>query len=140
MGIENYQSRIGGFSQPDALHLSVHELHHRCRLQFRPDFHRMDEEDGHRRRWPDPGSNPTITLPGGFTDGGMPLAFQFLAGHFAEDLLCRAGFAYQQARLASSASPSRLIRRSGFQSFERSHPEVHAVRGTSGARVTFTWV
>jgi amidase len=41
--------------------------------------------------------NPTITLPGGFTDGGMPLAFQFVAGHFAEDLLCRAGFAYQQA-------------------------------------------
>ena len=41
--------------------------------------------------------SPTITLPGGFTAGGMPLAFQFVAGHFAEELLCRAGYAYQQA-------------------------------------------
>ena len=41
--------------------------------------------------------SPTITLPGGFTAGGMPLAFQFVARHFAEDLLCRAGYAYQQA-------------------------------------------
>jgi amidase len=41
--------------------------------------------------------NPTITLPCGFTDGGLPLGFQFVAGHFAEDLLCRAGFAYQEA-------------------------------------------
>ena len=41
--------------------------------------------------------NPTITLPCGFTEGGLPLGFQFVAGHFAEDLLCRAGFAYQQA-------------------------------------------
>ncbi len=41
--------------------------------------------------------NPTITLPCGVTGSGMPLGFQFVAGHFAEDLLCRAGFAYQQA-------------------------------------------
>ena len=41
--------------------------------------------------------NPTITLPGGFTADGAPLGFQFVARHFAEDLLCRAGFAYQEA-------------------------------------------
>lgn len=52
--------------------------------------------------------NPTITLPGGFTAAGMPLAFQFVAGHFAEDLLCRAGYAYQQAT-----------------DWHRRHPELH---------------
>ncbi|MDQ2763475.1 MAG: amidase [Pseudomonadota bacterium] len=41
--------------------------------------------------------SPTITLPGGFTEAGTPTAFQFVAAHFAEDLLCRAGYAYQQA-------------------------------------------
>ncbi len=40
--------------------------------------------------------SPTITLPGGFTGAGTPVAFQFVAAHFAEDLLCRAGYAYQQ--------------------------------------------
>jgi amidase len=41
--------------------------------------------------------NPTITLPAGFTDSGTPLAFQFVAPHFMEDMLVRAGWAYQQA-------------------------------------------
>ncbi len=41
--------------------------------------------------------SPTITLPAGFTEAGTPLAFQFVAANFAEDLLCRAGYAYQQA-------------------------------------------
>lgn len=41
--------------------------------------------------------NPTITLPAGFTDKGTPIAFQFVAPHFAEDMLVRAGWAYQQA-------------------------------------------
>jgi amidase len=41
--------------------------------------------------------NPTITQPCGFTKLGLPLGFQFVARHFAEDLLCRAGFAYQQS-------------------------------------------
>ena len=40
--------------------------------------------------------SPTITLPGGFTDGGMPVAFQFVSRHFEESLLLRAGWAYQQ--------------------------------------------
>jgi amidase len=41
--------------------------------------------------------SPTITLPCAFTEQGTPLAFQFVAPHFAEDMLGRAGYAYQQA-------------------------------------------
>ncbi|NPT40315.1 Asp-tRNA(Asn)/Glu-tRNA(Gln) amidotransferase GatCAB subunit A [Paraburkholderia sp. 1N] len=41
--------------------------------------------------------HPTITLPCGFTEGGMPIGFQFVAQHGAEALLCRAGMAFQQA-------------------------------------------
>ena len=40
--------------------------------------------------------SPTITLPGGFTEAGMPVAFQFVARHFDEALLVRAGVAFQQ--------------------------------------------
>jgi amidase len=39
--------------------------------------------------------HPTITLPGGFTEAGMPVAFQLVAAHRAEALLCRAGHAFQ---------------------------------------------
>lgn len=45
----------------------------------------------------DMSGNPTITLPCGFTGHGTPLGVQFVAPHFAEDLLCGAGFAYQEA-------------------------------------------
>ncbi|MBK1658538.1 amidase [Paracraurococcus ruber] len=41
--------------------------------------------------------SPTITLPCGFTERGTPIAFQFVSRHFEEDLLTRAGHAYQQA-------------------------------------------
>lgn len=41
--------------------------------------------------------SPTITLPCGFTDRGTPVAFQFVARHFEEELLVRAGYAYQAA-------------------------------------------
>lgn len=40
--------------------------------------------------------HPTITLPGGRTAGDAPVAFQFIAPHFGEDLLVRAGWAYQR--------------------------------------------
>jgi amidase len=43
----------------------------------------------------DMSGSPTITLPGGFTEGGMPIGFQFAAGHWDEALLVRAGVAYQ---------------------------------------------
>lgn len=41
--------------------------------------------------------HPTITMPGGFTKAGAPVAFQFIAPHFGEASLVRAGWAYQQA-------------------------------------------
>lgn len=39
--------------------------------------------------------NPTITLPGGCTPAGAPLAFQLVAGHLHEPTLIRAGAAFQ---------------------------------------------
>jgi len=41
--------------------------------------------------------NPTITLPGGFTDAGLPIAFQLVAAHLDEPALLRAGVAFQNA-------------------------------------------
>jgi amidase len=41
--------------------------------------------------------SPTITLPCGFTDAGTPVAFQFVGRHFEEEMLVRAGYAYQTA-------------------------------------------
>ncbi|MCB8876525.1 amidase [Acidisoma silvae] len=41
--------------------------------------------------------HPTITLPGGFTEAGLPVAFQFVAGHCAEPVLLQAAEAFQQA-------------------------------------------
>ncbi|MDA1101475.1 MAG: amidase [Proteobacteria bacterium] len=40
--------------------------------------------------------SPALTLPGGFTKAGLPIAFQFVGRHFEEDLLVRAGHAYQR--------------------------------------------
>lgn len=45
----------------------------------------------------DMSGSPTITLPGGFTSKGMPLSFQLVGRHLEEELLVRAGHAYQQA-------------------------------------------
>lgn len=41
--------------------------------------------------------SPSITLPGGFTAQGTPIGFQFVARHFEEEMLVRAGWHYQQA-------------------------------------------
>ena len=40
--------------------------------------------------------SPTITLPSGFTSRGTPIAFQLVGRHFSEDLLVRAGRAFQR--------------------------------------------
>jgi amidase len=45
----------------------------------------------------DVSGSPTITLPCGFTQAGTPVAFQFVAPHFQEEMLFRAGQAYQSA-------------------------------------------
>jgi amidase len=39
--------------------------------------------------------DPTITLPGGFTEGGLPMAFQLVAADMNEAKLVRAGAAFQ---------------------------------------------
>lgn len=41
--------------------------------------------------------SPTLTLPGGQTSNGVPIAFQFVAPHFGEHLLIQAGWAFQRA-------------------------------------------
>jgi amidase len=38
---------------------------------------------------------PTVTLPGGFTERGTPLGFQFVAGDFNEHLALQAAYAFQ---------------------------------------------
>jgi amidase len=45
----------------------------------------------------DMSGSPTLTLPGWFTDAGIPVGFQFVSRRFEEDLLVRAGSAFQQA-------------------------------------------
>ena len=40
--------------------------------------------------------SPTITLPGGFTESGGPIAFQFVGRHFDEARLVAAGDAFQR--------------------------------------------
>ncbi|HEX4766768.1 MAG TPA: amidase [Lichenihabitans sp.] len=40
--------------------------------------------------------SPTITLPCGIDKAGMPLSLQLVGRHLSEDLLCRAGHAFQQ--------------------------------------------
>jgi amidase len=45
----------------------------------------------------DASGSPTITLPCGFSAAGTPIAFQFVAPHFREETLFRAGYAYQRA-------------------------------------------
>jgi len=41
--------------------------------------------------------HPTITLPGGFSEKGLPIAFQLVATHLGEVTLLRAGAAFQEA-------------------------------------------
>ena len=41
--------------------------------------------------------HPTLSLPCGFTDGGLPLSLQVVARHLSEGVLLRLGHAYEQA-------------------------------------------
>ena len=49
--------------------------------------------------------SPVITLTSGFTRAGTPIAFQLVGRHLEEDLLLRAGHAYQQATDWHKAHP-----------------------------------
>ena len=41
--------------------------------------------------------SPTISVPCGFAADGMPVSLQLVGRHLQEELLCRAGFAYERA-------------------------------------------
>lgn len=49
--------------------------------------------------------HPSITLPCGFTPGGLPIGFQFVAQRGGESLLCRAGMAFQHVTKWHCAHP-----------------------------------
>jgi len=44
----------------------------------------------------DVAGTPTLSLPSGFTPAGAPFGFQLVGGHLCEDMLLRAGFAWQR--------------------------------------------
>lgn len=50
--------------------------------------------------------SPTITLPGGADAAGMPIGFQLVAGDLKEDLLIRAGMAFEGATDWSRRRPT----------------------------------
>jgi amidase len=52
--------------------------------------------------------NPTLSLPCGFDSEGMPVSLQLVARHFAEEVLCRVGHAYEQATSWHIARPPLL--------------------------------
>lgn len=60
---------------------------------------RANDKDAHRLlRFTAPfnfSGHPTLTLPCGFDSKGLPISFQLVGPHLSEDLLCRAGHAYQ---------------------------------------------
>jgi amidase len=45
----------------------------------------------------DMSGSPTITIPGGFDERGMPIGFQLVGRHLDEALLIRAAHAFQGA-------------------------------------------
>jgi amidase len=50
--------------------------------------------------------HPTITLPGGFSATGLPIAFQLVAAHLDEAVLIRAGAAFQRVTSWHRRHPS----------------------------------
>ena len=52
--------------------------------------------------------SPTITLPAGIDKAGLPLSLQLVGRHVSEDLLCRAGHAFQQVTDWHTHHPSTL--------------------------------
>jgi amidase len=55
--------------------------------------------------------HPTITLPGGASADGLPIAFQLVAADLDEATLVRAGAAFQRATPWHRRHPSLVSRR-----------------------------
>jgi amidase len=97
----------------------AHALRETFAAQFDPLFDQMDlllcptiiQEGYVRTRYTyvfNFSRNPTISLPCGFDSNGLPISLQFVGRHFEEDLLCRAGHAYEQATEWHTRKPSLL--------------------------------
>ncbi len=54
----------------------------------------------------DMSGSPSLTLPGGATEAGLPLGFQIVGRHLDEALILRAGHAYQQATAWHTRRPA----------------------------------
>ena len=52
--------------------------------------------------------HPTLSLPCGFDREGLPVSLQLVARHFAEEVLCRVGSAYEQATSWHTVRPPLL--------------------------------
>jgi amidase len=52
--------------------------------------------------------HPTLALPCGFDREGLPVSLQLVARHFAEEVLCRVGAAYEQATSWHTVRPPLL--------------------------------
>jgi len=52
---------------------------------------------------------PALSLPGGFTHGGLPIGLQLVARPWAEDRLLRAGYAYEQATSWHERKPEYIV-------------------------------
>jgi amidase len=58
------------------------------------------EESGDRLKFTAPynfSGHPTLSVPCGFSDGGLPLSLQLVGRHLSEDVLLRLGHAYEHA-------------------------------------------
>ena len=53
----------------------------------------------------DHSGSPTISLPCGFTEAGLPLGFQLIGPHLGEGLLLRAGRAFERATVWNARHP-----------------------------------
>ncbi|HEY4345198.1 MAG TPA: amidase [Parvibaculum sp.] len=54
----------------------------------------------------DASGSPSITLPGGRDGKGLPIGLQLIGRHLSEDVLCRAGYAFQQVTDWHTAHPA----------------------------------
>jgi aspartyl-tRNA(Asn)/glutamyl-tRNA(Gln) amidotransferase subunit A len=45
---------------------------------------------------------PAISVPCGFTSGGLPVGMQIMSGHFREETLLKLAYAYEQSAYAGS--------------------------------------
>ena len=53
---------------------------------------------------------PALSVPAGFDPGGLPVSFQLVGPPFAEALLLRAAYAYEEATSWQSVLPAAIAR------------------------------